>query len=105
MVDQLVEQQIAIKMAQRRKLASNGSPVNRIGEQLLDEFAHMIALGIKQRAFLFFQESSELANVGRIGHDSERRQALLDFQIVEESGDYAGVGFGGHMLSMRIIGR
>ncbi len=79
--------------------------IDGIGEQLLDELAHMVALGIEQRALMLLEESGELPDVGGVGRDREWRQTLLDLQIVEETGKYAGVGFGRHRLSMRVIGR
>ena len=91
-------------MAQGREFASHGSSVDRIGEQLLDEIAHVFTLGIEQCALVLFQERGELAYVRGVGPDCEWCQALFDFQIIEEAGDYAGIGFGRHILSMRVIG-
>ena len=91
MVHHLVEQEITIKMAQGRKLASHGAAVNRIAEQLLDEFAHVVALGIEQRALALFQKTGELPDVGGVGRDGKRRQSLFDFQIVEEPLDHASI--------------
>ena len=92
-------------MAQGRELTAHRSSVHEIREQLLDKIAHVFALRIEQCAFVFFQEVGELPDVGGIGRDGERSQTFLDFQIVEEAGKYTRVGFGGHLLSMRVIGR
>ena len=52
---------------------------------LLNEFAHVAALGVEQRALVFFQEGGELSNVGRVGGDGQRRKTLFDLEIVAES--------------------
>ena len=96
MLDHLVEQKIAIQVAQRRKLASHRTAIHGIAEQLLDELAHVVALGIEQCALVLLEKAGELSDVGGVGRDGERRQTLFDLQIVEESVDYAGVGFRGH---------
>ena len=93
-------------MAQSRKFASHRTAVDGIAEQLLDELAHMVALGIEQRAFVFLEKSGELPNVGGVGRDSERRQTLLDLQIVEEPVELRENWLAeGTASSMRVIGR
>ena len=63
--------------------------------------SNIFALSIEQRAFVFFEESSELPDVGGVSRDREWRQPLLDLQIVEETGKHAGIGFGRHTSSMQ----
>ena len=104
-LDHLVEQKIAIQVTQRREFPSYRTAIHGIAKQLLDKFAHMVALGIEQRAFVFFEKSSELSNVGGIGGNSQRRETLFDLQIVDEiHRGHARIGCGRHKPSMRVIG-
>jgi hypothetical protein len=92
-------------VTQGRKFSPHRPAVDRIAEQLLDKFPHMIAPGIEQRALVLFEKAGELSDVGLIGRDGKRRQALFDFQIVEEPFDSSIIGGGRHAISMRVIGR
>ena len=76
-LDHLVEQKIAIQVAQRRELSSHRAAIDSIPEQLLDKFTHMVALGIEQRALVFFQKGGELSNVGGVGGNGQRCQILF----------------------------
>ena len=89
MFNQLVEQQITIKMAQCGKLPSNRPSVHRVGEELLNEVADIVAAGMKQRTLALFQEFGELSDVAGIGPDTERRQPLFNLEIVEKPRYYA----------------
>ena len=91
-LDHLVEQKISIQMTQGRELPSHRPAIDSIAEQLLDEFAHMVALGIEQRAFVFFQEGSELPDVGGVGSNSQRRETFFDLEIVAETIEDTGIG-------------
>ena len=71
-------------MTQGRKFPPHRPAINRIAKQLLDEFPNVIALGIEQRALALLQKGGELSNVGLVGRNGKRRQALFDFQVVEE---------------------
>src|SRR5690349_8130874 len=105
MFNQLVEQKVTVQVAQRREFSSHRSSIYGIGEQLLDETAHLIALRIEQRAPMLLEKLRELCNVSVVGRNRERRQPLLDLQVIEEVGNHAGIRFRGHSTSMRVIGR
>ena len=51
-VDQLVEEKVAIEVAKGRQLAAYGTAIDRVGEELLNEVAHLGAAGVLQGAFL-----------------------------------------------------
>ena len=60
----LVEQQITIKMTQRRKLAPHAAPVHLMRKKLLQKFAHIIAPGSQQKPLVLLQELGKLQDVG-----------------------------------------
>src|SRR5215469_16220471 len=91
-------------MTQGGELAAHGASVDLAGKKLLNEVADLVAARAEQRTLALLEEAGKLPDVGRIGRKGEARQALLDLQIVEKSGNDAGVGFRGHTGSMRVIG-
>src|SRR6202022_3776308 len=84
-------------MAESRKLAPYRSAVHRMGKQLLDKSANMVAPGVQQGALLLLQELVKLRNVRRIGRDGQRRQSLLDLQIIEKPANHGRAGVGRHV--------
>ena len=91
-VDQLVEQQITIKMPQGGELASHGAAIHLVGEEFLDEVADVIAAGGDQGSLAFFQEAGKLPDIAGVGREGEAGQAFFDFQVVEKAGNNAGIG-------------
>src|ERR1700748_3444255 len=96
MLDSLIQQQISIKMPQRRELPTHAPPIHAIGKQLLHEFADVIAARRQQEAFSFFQKSGELSDVRAVSGNRQLCQTFLDLQIVEKSGKHGRVGLRRH---------
>ena len=96
MIDFLVEQQITIKMTQRRKLPPYTTTVHLMGKKLLQEFAHIVAPRGEQEPFPLFQELGKLEYVGGICANRKTRQPLLDAQVIEKAGKHVRVRFGSH---------
>ncbi len=91
-------------MSQRRELAGHRTTVHGIRKQLLEKAAHVVSASIQQYALPSVENCGELANVSGVGRNGERAKPLLDFQIINEIRNDAGIGFGRHRLSMRVIG-
>src|SRR3984957_16923830 len=90
-------------MAQRRELPPDATPIHLIGKKLLQEIAHITASRLQELAFVFFQELTELANVGRVGANRKRCQSLLNPQVVEEAGEHARVGIRSHQWGTKKV--
>ena len=56
----MIQQQVTIKSAQRRKLARDRSCVGGMSEQLIEESAHVFPASIRQPAAIFLQMIGEL---------------------------------------------
>ena len=81
-------------MAERRELAAHAASVHLIREKLLQELANVGPPSRHQRALVLLDKSGELANVRRVGADSQLGQAFLDSQIVEKTTEDGRVGLG-----------
>ena len=91
-----VEQQVTIQMAQRRSFRPTERPSTALANSCWMKSRTSSRRALSKVRLALFQERGELADVCRIGGDSKRGQAFLDFQVVEETRDYAGIRFGGH---------
>ena len=95
-LDFLIEQQIPVKMPERRKLPAHTPAVDLIRKQPLQEFANIVALRRDQKPFLSFQKLSKLKDVSRVSADRKRRQPFLDAKVVEKARQNARVRPGRH---------
>ena len=102
--DVAVEHQVLVEVAQGRELARHRTSINMVGKEMVEEVAHVLPPRAAERPLL--QEAGELGDVARVGRDGERRQALLNLQVIDERGEFLRDGLaGGHAASMRVIGR
>jgi hypothetical protein len=100
-----VEQQELVEVSQRGELARHRAPVHLLGEEVVEEVAHVRAARRGQGAAALLEELGELADVAAVGGHAQPRQPLFYLQVVEEGGQQTLIGGGRHERSMRVIGR
>jgi len=71
--EQIIQQQVAIEVPQRRELSRHRAPVHLIGEQLLQKLADIFTLPGQKRAFAAFQELGKLQQITEVGTDGKAR--------------------------------
>ncbi len=102
--DVAVEQQVLVEVSQGGELARHRTSVDMVGEEMVEKVAHVLPPRSAERPFL--QEAGELGDVARVGCDGERRQPLLDLEVVDKRDEFLRDGLAGrHAASMRVIGR
>src|SRR3954467_998957 len=95
-LDSLVEQQITIKMAQCRELASHTAAIHLVGKKLLQEFANITSPRRQQSSLLPGEKLRKLIDVRGLRSKGEPRQTFLDSQIVEKSREHRRIGLDRH---------
>ena len=99
--DVAIQQQVLVEMPQRRQLARHAAPIDSIRQQRVQEVAHVLPPRIPQPALSFQQKLGILLQIGLVGRNAERRQSLLDLQIVEKRVQQPQIGIGTlHKTSM-----
>ena len=104
--DVAVEQQVLVEVPQRRKLARHAASVHAIRQQRIEEVADILPPRLAQRALALQQKFRVLIEIGVIGRHAQRRQSLLDLQVVEKGVQQPQIGIGTlHEMSMKAAGR
>ena len=103
-VDVAVEQQVLVEMPQRRELARHAAPVHAVREQRIEEVAHILPPRLAQRALALQQKLRRTAPGPSGRPHAERRQPLLDLEVVEEGVQQPQIGIGTlHEISMSSV--
>ena len=89
-------------MPHRRKLARYAAPVDAIRQQRVEEVAHILPPRLAQPALALQQKLGVLLQVRAISRDAQRRESLLDLEVVEKRDQQPQAGIGTlHDMSMK----
>ena len=101
--DVAIQQQILVEMPQRRKLARHAAPVHAVRQQRIEKVAHLLPSRVTQAALALQQKSGVLLQVRSISRNAQRRQPLLDLEVIEERVQQTQIGIGTlHEMSMKL---